>query len=133
MPARLVPLPIDCVPRMSSSRVPLLLLSSFLLLAGLLAACGDGSSSSDVEVVEPSLVQTPSGDRVFTGTFVNRRSTSISIAQVEVALYDAEGAPLGSMRIEVGDVPAQDSVEFKQTIDSERPIEQAQVQSILLP
>jgi hypothetical protein len=33
----------------------------------------------------------------------------------------------------VQDVPPSDSVKFSQTIDSDRPIQQAQVQNILIP
>jgi hypothetical protein len=37
------------------------------------------------------------------------------------------------MRIQVQDVPPNDSTEFSQPIDSDRPIQQAQVQQILIP
>lgn len=112
---------------------PLLLVGSVLLLGGL-TACGDNESAvDDVEVVEPRLVETPNGDRTFTGTIVNHRSNAVSIAQIEVGLYDDEGSRLETMRFEVEDIPPQDSVEFNETIDSDQPIQQAQVQGILTP
>lgn len=98
-----------------------------------LGACGDQQSSTDVRVENPRLVQTPSGERSFVGTLVNDRSRSLSIVQIEVALYDDEGSPVETIRLEVKDVAAQDSVEFSETIDSDRPFQQAQVQSVLTP
>lgn len=101
------------------------------LVAGLLGACGDGARNA--EVTNPRLVQTPTGERIFMGTLVNRGASTIGIAEVKVALYDKEGSPIETMRIQVQDVPPQDSTEFSQTIDSDQPIEQAQVQRILIP
>jgi len=97
-------------------------------------ACGGEEGSTEgVTVVQPRLVQTPNGERSFTGTLVNQRSNAISIAQVEVALYDDRGSPVERIQIEVRDIPAQDSVDFSGKIDSDRPFSQAQVQSILTP
>ncbi len=116
------------------SPVRLLLIA---LVAGTLGlgflACGDNQSTKGVDVVNPRLVQTPNGDRSFTGTLVNRRSKALSIAQVEVALYDEGGSPVETVRFDVKDVPAQDSVSFSEKIDSDRAFTQAQVQSILAP
>lgn len=78
-------------------------------------------------------MQTPNGDRSFTGTLVNRRPNALSIAQVEVALYDEGGSPVETMRIEVKNVPSQDSVSFSGKIDSDQAFRQAQVQSVLTP
>lgn len=110
------------------------ILTAAVLLAGGLSACGDNETASDdVEVVEPRLVETPNGERSFTGVLVNHRPNTLSIAQIEVGLYDDEGSRVETMRIEVEDIPAEDSVEFNQTIDSDRPFQQAQVQGILTP
>jgi hypothetical protein len=104
------------------------------VLVGLLGACGDDASDQmDAEVVQPGLVQTPSGERLFRGTLVNQARSTIAIAEVEVALYDDEGSRIETMRIQVQDVSPRDSAEFSQTIDSDRPIQQAQVQEILIP
>jgi hypothetical protein len=106
------------------------------LAAGLLlvaVACGSGQGGADLRVVEPRLVQTPSGERSFTGTLVNERANALSIAQVEVALYDDDGTPVERIQIEVSDVPARDSVEFSQPIDSDLRFSQAQVQRVLAP
>lgn len=101
--------------------------------SGGLLGCGGEKGATDVTVVNPRLVKTPSGQRSFTGTLVNKRSRSLSIAQIEVALYDNEGSPVETVRIDVKDVPAQDSVSFSETIDSDRVFNQAQVQNILTP
>ena len=104
------------------------------VLVGLLGACGsDAGERTDAEVVQPRLVQTPGGDRLFRGTLVNQSNSTIAIAEVEVALYDDEGSRIETMRIQVQDVPPSDSTEFSQTINSDRSIQQAQVQEILIP
>lgn len=102
------------------------------ILAG--QGCGSGQGSGgDVEVIEPRLVQTQSGERAFTGTLVNNGSRPVSIAQVEVSLYDENGSPVETVRIDVKDISAKDSVQFNSTIDSNRPFRQAQVKEILVP
>jgi hypothetical protein len=102
-------------------------------MGGGLLACGNDGAATDVEVVNPRLVQTPNGQRSFTGTLVNDRSRALSIAQIEVALYDDAGSPVETIQIDVKDVPAQDSVDFSEEIDSDRSFNQAQVQNILTP
>jgi len=98
-----------------------------------LLACGNGQSAKEVDVVNPRLVQTPNGERSFAGTLVNQGSRTLSIAQVEVALYDGSGSPVDTVRFDVKDVPSQDSTSFSEKIDSDRAFSQAQVQSILTP
>lgn len=103
-------------------------------VGGGLLACGSGQDGgSEVEVIEPRLVQTPDGKRAFTGTLVNQGAQRLSIVQVEVALYDENGSPVETVRIEVKDIPAQDSVDFSGTIDSDQSFRQAQVKSVLTP
>ena len=111
-----------------------LLLALLLGSIGLgVLACGDDQTAEGVNVVNPRLVKTSVGQRAFTGTLVNGRSRSLSIAQVEVALYDGKGSTVETVRLEVEDVPAQDSVSFSHKIDSDKAFRQAQVQSVLTP
>lgn len=106
---------------------------SIIGLLGLsLLACGD-TQGGEIEVTEPRLVQTPEGRRAFTGTLVNGGTRPVSIAQVEMALYDENGSPVETIRFEVKDIPAQDSVSFSSTIDSDRSFRQAQVQKVYTP
>jgi hypothetical protein len=102
-------------------------------LGGGVLACGSDRSGTDVQVIEPRLVQTQDGERAFTGTLVNNGSQPLSIAEVEVALYDENGSPVETVRIEVKDIPAQDSVDFSGSIDSDLSFRQAQVQSVFTP
>lgn len=108
-----------------------------LLVVGggsLLGGCGsDGGGSEEVKVIEPRLVKTEGGERAFAGTLVNPGSQTIPIAQVEVALYDDSGSEIETARIEVEDIPAQDSVDFNGPIDSGRSFSQAQVKSVMTP
>ncbi|WP_263786195.1 FxLYD domain-containing protein [Salinibacter grassmerensis] len=113
----------------------LLLFAVAVAGAALLGACGGGDEGerADATVAEPRLLQTETGERIFAGTLVNQGSSTIGIAEVEVALYDGQGSRIETMRIQVQDVSPGDSAAFNQTIDSNRPIQQAQVQSILSP
>jgi len=110
-------------------------LCAVVLAGGLfgVAGCGTDSGGGSLEVIEPRLVKTQTGERSFTGTLVNPRPNAISIAQIEVALYDEDGSPVENIQIEVSDVPASDSLDFRQTIDSDQPFSQAQVQSVYTP
>lgn len=112
---------------------PLAFLTAVALLAGVLGACGGNSTGKDAAVVNPRLLQTQNGDRIFAGTFVNQGRSTVAIAEIEVGLYDDRGSRIETMRIQVQDVAPSDSVEFSQTIDSSQPIQQAQVQQILVP
>ncbi|MCS3644811.1 FxLYD domain-containing protein [Salinibacter ruber] len=117
----------------SSVRSLMLLVAAVAGMA-VLEACGGGEGeTTDATVVEPRLLQTETGERIFAGTLVNQGSSTIGIAEVEVALYDGQGSRIETMRIQVQDVPPGDSAAFNQTVDSDRPIQQAQVQSILSP
>lgn len=97
-----------------------------------LLSCGY-TEGGGMQVVQPRLLQTPEGNRAFSGILINSRKRRISIAQVEVALYDESGFPVETIRLEVNDVPAQDSVSFSSPIDSERSFTQAQVKEIFSP
>lgn len=117
----------------SSVRSLMLCVAAALGIAVLGACGGDEGKTTDATVVEPRLLQTETGERIFAGTLVNQGSATIGIAEVEVALYDGQGSRIETMRIQVQDVPPGDSAAFNQTVDSDRPIQQAQVQSILSP
>lgn len=112
---------------------PLLLAFVVGAVGGGVLACGGDGAATDVKVINPRLVKIPSGQRAFTGTLVNERSRDLSIAQIEVALYDDAGSTVETVRLDVNDIPAQDSVDFNKKIDSDRPFSQAQVQTILTP
>ncbi len=112
---------------------PLLIVLVVGAVSGGLLACGGDEGATDVKVVNPRLVKTPNGQRTFTGTLVNEQSRALSIAQIEVTLYDDAGSPVETVRMDVNDIPAQDSVDFSEKIDSDRPFSQAQVQNILTP
>ena len=117
----------------SSVRSLMLLVAAVAGMAVLGACGGNGGETTDATVVEPRLLQTETGDRIFAGTLVNQGRATIGIAEVEVALYDGQGSRIETMRIQVQNVSPGDSAAFNQTIDSNRPIQQAQVQQILAP
>ncbi|MFP4229127.1 MAG: FxLYD domain-containing protein [Salinivenus sp.] len=104
-----------------------------VVTASLLGGCGSDESAEEVEVIEPRLVKTQNGERAFAGTLVNPGSQSIPIAQVEVALYDDNGSEIETVRIDVEDIPAKDSMDFDGPIDSDRSFSQAQVKSVMTP
>ena len=110
-------------------------LFAVFLAVGLLSVggCGSGTGGDDLRVVEPRLVKTQNGTRSFTGTLVNDGSAAVAVVQIEVALYDDEGSSVETIQIEVDDVPARDSLDFKSRIDSDQAFTQAQVQRVLAP
>lgn len=97
-----------------------------------LVSCSDTENAS-VKVAQPRLLQTPDGNRAFSGILINNREKPIRIAHVKVALYDEVGSPVETIRIDVTDVFPQDSASFNSTIDSDRSFRQAQVKEILTP
>jgi type 1 fimbria pilin len=115
------------------SRSSVLFVAVTVCVALGLAGCGGDAQRTDAEVVNPRLVQTPGGQRVFAGTLVNQGSSAIPIAEIEIALYDDRGSRIETMRIQVQDVAPSDSSDFSQPINTDKAIQQAQVQGVLIP
>ncbi len=122
---------------------------SILALAGALAfgACGGPSSSGDAASAEVSaaqdeerpvqiegfrLVETANGDRQVMGTLQNRTAEAIENAQVQISLYDANNVRIDSMSVTVRDIPAEGEAEFKQSLDTDKPVAGARVRSVLV-
>lgn len=101
----------------------------------LLAASGcqnDGSTSSELEVRDFRYVQLPSGERQVMGTLENSANRAVSSAQVQVSLFNENNERIDKMHITVKDIPASDSVEFKETVNSDFDIAGARVQGIIV-
>jgi hypothetical protein len=112
----------------------LLLLVASIGLSGLLAACGgSGTAADDVEVHTFRYERMPNGNRYFSGTLVNKRSRRIPIAEIEVALYGADGSRVGTDQIQVEDIPAQDSLQFRSAANIDESIARVRVRSVLVP
>ncbi len=101
-----------------------------------LSGCGTSSSSSaqNLDVKELKLVTLEStGERSFSGILVNKNSKTLSIVQIEVALYDEGGSRVGTTTIEVEDVPANGEKEFQGPLDTDVPVAGARVRSLMAP
>lgn len=104
--------------------------------AGLLSGCGDSSASSarNVDVEEPRLATVmETGERSFSGVAVNNNAQDLEVIQIEVALYDASGARVGTATIEVEDIPANGRKKFMGGLDTDAPVAGARVRSIAVP
>jgi hypothetical protein len=113
----------------------------FLLLGvGLLgwSACGssDAASAQQMAVKDgsPKLVTVEeTGERFFQAVVVNNNSQPVSVAQVEVALFDRAGNQVSTASIEVRDIPANGEKQFEGALNTSADVGGAKVQSILVP
>lgn len=107
------------------------------VVSGALVACGGGNgqpSAQNMSIEDPSLVTvTDTGERAFSATLINNNKKKVSIAQVSVALFDQSGARVGTTTIEVEDIAAGESKKFSGPLDTDAPVAQAQVQSVMIP
>ena len=112
----------------------LVLLGLTLGSGGLLVACGgSGTAGDDVAVHNFRYERMPNGNRYFTGTLVNKQSARIPIAEIEVALYGANGSRVGTDQIQVEDIPAQDSMAFRSAANIDESVARVRVRSVLVP
>ena len=78
--------------------------------------------------------QLPDGTRIFTGALQNNTGEAIDAAQVQISLLDADNRRLSTVNIEVYDIPANGTKEFRQPLDSDdQNIKGARVRSVFLP
>jgi len=121
-------------PRTVSRLLGIAALLTALGLSGLVGACGGSNASTeDVEVQNFRYAKMPNGNRYFTGHLVNKRSSRIPIAEIEVALYGTDGTRVGTEQIQVEDVPAQDSTQFRSAANIDESIARVRVRSVLVP
>jgi len=67
-----------------------------------------------------------------TGSVYNPTDKPVHHAEIEVSLFDAHNRKVGTLRIDVRDIPANGRKSFKKIIDSDKDIQGARVRSILV-
>ena len=108
------------------------------LLLLLLAACGEDTavtveaSDGPVAVLDFRYVQLPGGARVVTGKVHNRTAESISNAQIQIALYDADNRLITTMSVLVKDIAPDHQKPFRQVVDIDDNVQGARVRGVLV-
>lgn len=74
----------------------------------------------------------PSGARIVTGKLYNPSEADLPGAQIQVSLFDASNARVGSVSIPVQAIPAGGRVSFRQPIDSDEDVQAARVRSVIV-
>jgi hypothetical protein len=121
------------------SRRPLRLLAGFLFalaLASVLAACSSDAGGQDAhlrirDVAYERLGQ--QGERVVRGTVYNPGAEAVSVAQITVSLFGENNVRVGETQIQVQDIPARDSVNFRHVLDTSDDVQAVRVRGVMVP
>lgn len=98
----------------------------------LLAACADEAPETQLQVEDFQYQMLPGGARIISGKVLNNGAATISNAQLQVSLFDADNRRISSMIILVQDLEPGASKSFREPIDSDLDIRGARVRSILV-
>ena len=75
----------------------------------------------------------PGGARILTGTVVNDGDDPVSVAQIDVSLFDEDNRRISSMLVVVQNIEARGEKSFRMAVDVDLPIHGARVKSIIIP
>ncbi|NNE35239.1 MAG: hypothetical protein HKN13_08390 [Rhodothermales bacterium] len=104
-----------------------------LVLSGGLAACAPSGDQSAVHVEDLRYRLMPGGARILTGTLINDSSQHLTVAQVEVSLFDGDNRRISSMSVVVQDIAVGQQRDFRQPVASDLDVQGARVKAIILP
>jgi len=94
--------------------------------------CGTPESAPTPTVEDLTYRRLPSGARIITGSVHNPSDEHVQNVQVQVSLFDASNARVGTMSILVQDIAAGESVTFREPVDSDFDVQAARVRSIIV-
>jgi hypothetical protein len=103
-----------------------------VVLPLLLTACADEASDPQLQVEDFQYQMLPGGARIISGKLLNNGETTVSNAQLQVSLFDADNRRVSSMIILVQDVEPGAAKSFREPIDSDLDIRGARVRSVLV-
>ena len=111
-----------------------ILIIAFLLTGSLVSACSDEtkSESAPLEVLDLQLRVHPGGARILTGRLVNRSSDPVSVAQIQITLFDADNRPVSGMSVVLHNIPPGDGISFREPVNSDKDVQGARVKNILV-
>ena len=110
----------------------ILVLLAFVL--GGVISCGGEENGHDVVRVEDLRYRLlPGGARILTGILVNERDEMLTVAQIEVSLFDSDNRRISSMFVVVYDIAAGGRRDFREAVDSDLDVQGARVRNIILP
>jgi Protein of unknown function (DUF3426) len=111
-------------------------LSRLALVALLIVnACAEAPKIdvSDLEVVDLELNSHPGGARILTGSLFNHSGMNLTVAQIQITLFDADNRAVSSMSVVLHDISANTTQSFRQAVDSDLDVSGARVRQILIP
>ncbi len=90
------------------------------------------ASKSRVRVTHLQLIQRPGGSRYVQGEVYNPGEDAVPYVEIEVSLFDAKNRKVGTLRIDVRNIPPRGKKSFRKVIDSDKPIQGARIRRILV-
>jgi len=115
-----------------SSRLLVLWLAGGLLLT--LPGCTDNAQTrSQINVQDLRYRLLPGGARILTGTVVNDGEEPVSVAQIDVSLFDEDNRRISSMFVVVLNIEARGHKNFRKAVDVDLQIHGARVRGIIVP
>lgn len=107
-----------------------------LVVAVLLAACGSADPEAEpaarVSVEDFTFSLLPGGARILTGSLYNPAASPITVAQIQVSLFDENNRRVGKMNVEVRDIPAEGRRGFRAAVQGDEDVHGARVRSVLV-
>ena len=103
-----------------------------IVVAIALSGCARQGDTVPLVVEDLSYQLLPSGARIVTGQLFNPSESEVAGAQIQVSLFDADNARVGSMSIPVQNIPAGGRVAFRQPVQSDVDVKAARVRSVIV-
>lgn len=93
----------------------------------------ESTATAALGVSELKLQYHPGDARILTGVLDNPRDERVTVAQIQVTLFDADNRGIAEMSVVVHDIPAHGSQSFREPVDSDLDVQGARVKQIILP
>ena len=114
------------------------MIRSFIVCLCLISlGCGSPSGTTDskerVRVSNVTYQELSGGARILKGELENLSTERISVAQIDVSLYDASNRRVESMKVLVRDIEVGAKVSFREPVRSSFDIRGAKARAVFLP
>jgi len=108
---------------------------ALVVMAGLLIGCGEATTDAQKRVRVQNITYKlhPGGARIITGEVKNLSDQYISIAQVDISLFDSDNRKVESMNVVVRDIAIDSLVSFREPVHSDFDVRGARARAVFLP